>query len=323
MLKAYRTELAPTLRQEQKIRRALGIVRYLYNSYIDRNRRLWHMYSRGQLDSSQQRFLTAYDYDKYVNRVLKEKQPWIGECGSKARKKALMNAEAAFRRFFRGQGGFPRYKKRCRQGVKLYFPRSNPKDWRVEEGRVMIPTLGLVRLKERDYLPRGQRVLSGTVSRVADRYFVSLVVEIEEDSPLNRDREIGRKPLGAPLSLSLGGADFAATPVRRYPGPPGQERLSRLEGRLARAIRSLRRKRRCLKAGQEEGANVDKARLQVQRLALRLACIREDYENKVVHELVRERPAAIRIEAGGEAAGYYRFLRKLGRKAEVLGIELC
>ena len=111
LLKAFKTELAPTEAQKQKIIRSIGVARFLYNQYIAYNRKLYRMYTRGLLDSSQNHFLTAFDFDKYVNHRLNTEMPWIGECGAKARKKALVNAEQAFKRFFDGKSGFPDFKK--------------------------------------------------------------------------------------------------------------------------------------------------------------------------------------------------------------------
>ena len=153
LLKAFKTELAPTEAQRQKIIRSIGIARFLYNQYIAYNRKLYKMHMRGLLDSRQKHFVTAFDFDKYVNHKLKIEMPWIGECGAKARKKALVNAEQAFRRFFDGRSGFPHLKKKANQDVKLYFPRNNKGDWKIWRHKLMIPTLKQVRLKECGYLP--------------------------------------------------------------------------------------------------------------------------------------------------------------------------
>ena len=100
MLKAFKTEIAPTKEQRMKIIHSIGVARFLYNQYIAHNRHLYKMFQRGQLDEKQKHFVTANDFDKYVNHKLKIELPWIDQCGSKARKKALVNAEQAFRRFF-------------------------------------------------------------------------------------------------------------------------------------------------------------------------------------------------------------------------------
>ena len=131
---AYKTEIKPTAEQAQKIKRSLGICRWLYNRYIEANKRLYRMYQRGLLDKNQSYFMTANDFDKYVNHKLKTKKEyiWLNKCGSKARKKALMNAEAAFRNFFAGNTAFPKFKKKTDEDVKLYFPKNNAGDWLIE-----------------------------------------------------------------------------------------------------------------------------------------------------------------------------------------------
>ena len=95
LLKAFKTEIAPTRKQKGKIICSIGIARFLYNQYIAYNKKLCKMYQRGLLDSRQKHFVTAKDFDKYVNHNLKIKLPWIDKCGSKARKKVLVNAENA------------------------------------------------------------------------------------------------------------------------------------------------------------------------------------------------------------------------------------
>ena len=75
LLKAFKTEIAPTEAQRQKIIRSIGIARFLYNQYIAYNRRLYKMYMRGLLDSRHKHFMTAFDFDKYVNHRLKIEMP--------------------------------------------------------------------------------------------------------------------------------------------------------------------------------------------------------------------------------------------------------
>lgn len=90
-----------------------------------------------------------------------------------------MNGEKAFEKFFNGESGFPRLKKKKDQDVKVYFPKNNKTDWTIERHRVKVPTLGWIRLKEFGYIPVNSIVKSGTVSQKADRYYVSILVEEE------------------------------------------------------------------------------------------------------------------------------------------------
>ena len=90
MLRGYKTEILPSEQQALKIRQTIGTCRYLYNLYLASNFEVYETLGSGF-------FVTAFTFDKYVNHVVKKELPWIDECGAKARKQALCNAERAKR----------------------------------------------------------------------------------------------------------------------------------------------------------------------------------------------------------------------------------
>ena len=164
LLKAFKTEIYPTQSQKQKINQSISICRWLYNSYLAKNKELYELYKNNKIDKKDA-FMSANNFDKYINNEVKtlEEYSWINSCGSKARKKAICNAETAYKRFFKGQSKFPRFKKKKNQDVKLYFPKNNKTDWKVDRYRINIPTLKWIRLKEKGYIPTNARVVSGTI----------------------------------------------------------------------------------------------------------------------------------------------------------------
>ena len=340
MLKAFKTEIAPTREQKEKIIRSIGIARFLYNQYIAYNKKLYRMYQCGLLDSHQKHFVSANDFDKYVNHKLKIELPWINECGSKARKKALVNAETAFKKFFDGLAGFPRFKKKSNQDVKLYFPKNNKGDWTIWRHKLMIPTLKQVRLKEFGYLPVGAIVTSGTVSYVAGRFYVSVVVDIDEKSKYNKDLEASYHTATTGMGIDLGIKKLAiVSNGKTFNNINKSSKVKRLEKRLRREQRCLSRKyeSKKKKGGKTvtASANIEKQKLKVQKLHQRIKHIREDYENKVIHEIVKQKPRFITVEDLNvkgmmknkhlaQAVATQRFnnlLVKLKRKAEIIGIE--
>ena len=340
MLKAFKTEIAPTREQKEKIIRSIGIARFLYNQYIAYNKKLYRMYQCGLLDSHQKHFVSANDFDKYVNHKLKIELPWINECGSKARKKALVNAETAFKKFFDGLAGFPRFKKKSNQDVKLYFPKNNKGDWTIWRHKLMIPTLKQVRLKEFGYLPVGAIVTSGTVSYVAGRFYVSVVVDIDEKSKYNKDLEASYHTATTGMGIDLGIKKLAiVSNGKTFNNINKSSKVKRLEKRLRREQRCLSRKyeSKKKKGGKTvtASANIEKQKLKVQKLHQRIKHIREDYENKVIHEIVKQKPRFITVEDLNvkgmmknkhlaQALAAQRFnnlLVKLKRKAEIIGIE--
>lgn len=298
LLKAYKTEIKPTLEQKQKINQGIGICRWLYNQYVAKNIELYQMFKEGKIPKEDS-FISANDFDKYINNEIKvlEEYSWINLCGSKARKKAICNAETAFRRFFKGVSKFPRFKKKKDQEVKLYFPKNNKGDWKVERHKIMIPTLKKVRLKEYGYIPINAKIISGTVSMKADRYYVSVICEIANPNADN-------VPTNKPIGIDLGIKDFAILSNGEVKKNINKtQRVKKLEKKLKREQRKLSRKYESLKKTnkneKEETAtrrNIQKQIAKVQRLHQRLFNIRTDYINKCVSEVVGQNPSSITIE---------------------------
>ncbi len=105
MLKSFRTEIDLTLEQKARINRTIGTCRYVYNFYLAHNREL---HGRGE------RFMTGKGFSVWLNNEYLPHNPdkaWIKDVSSKAVKKSIENGYAAFVRFFKHQGGFPKFKK--------------------------------------------------------------------------------------------------------------------------------------------------------------------------------------------------------------------
>ena len=244
------------------------------------------------------------------------------------------------KRFFDGRSGFPNFKKKANQDVKLYFPRNNKGDWKIWRHRLMIPTLKQVRLKECGYLPVGLAATNDTVSYEAGRFYVSVVVDIDEKSKHNKDLESCCASQTEGVGIDLGIKDLAVVSDSRvFENINKSSKVKRLAKRLRRKQRQLSckyemRKKRGGKTA-TVSANIDKQKLKVQNLHRRIDKIREDYENKAVHEIVKQKPRFITVEdlnikgmmknrhlAKAIAAQRFNSLSaKLKRKAEIIGIE--
>ena len=143
----------------------------------------------------------------------------------------------------------------------MYFVKNNPKDW-CERHRINIPSLGWVRIKEKGYIPTtkdGYVIKSGTVSKKADRYYVSVLVEI----PDNKIADTFNGGIGIDLGLK----DFAITSSgKTYKNINKSVRLKKIK-KLIREQRSLSRKYENLKKGEvTQRTNIQKQKLKVQKL---------------------------------------------------------
>ena len=227
------------------------------------------------------------------------------------------------------------------QNVKLYFPKNNKGDWTIWRHKIQIPTIGKARLKEFGYLPQGVTIKNGYVSYKAGRYYVSVTAEIEEMSRYNNDLEASYHPRSDGIGVDLGVKSLAiVSDGRIFENINRTSRARRLERRLRREQRRLSRKyeMRKKKGGSTAtaSANIEKKKLSVQRLHQRLANLRRNHENQVIHALVEQKPRFITVEdlnvtgmmknhhlsRAVAQQRFYSFREKLRRKAEIIGIEL-
>ncbi len=291
MLKSYKTEIHPTPEQIKKINQTIGTCRYIYNFYLAYNQKIYE---------KEKRFVSGREFSKWLNQVYLKENPeyaWIKEVSSKAVKQSIMNAEAAFKRFFH-QSGFPNFKKKNKSDVKMYFVKTDAKTIILcERHRIKIPTLGWVRIKEKGYLPTNpdtHRIRSGCVSCRAGRYYVSILVEEEEK----------KKPVLQPfgLGIDLGIKDFMVISDGTVKENINKtQKMKDLERKLKREQRCLSRKyeaykQRIKKEGEATRQNIEKQRLKVQKLYQKLENIRTDYVNQCVNEMVKTKPSYITSE---------------------------
>ncbi|QAT41037.1 RNA-guided endonuclease TnpB family protein [Clostridium sp. JN-9] len=289
MKKAYKTEIKPTEEQIIKIHRTIGVSRFIYNFYVSHNKEVYE---------KEKRFVSGMDFSKWLNNEYipnNVDKLWIKEVSSKATKQAIMNGEKAFKKFFKGETGFPKFKKKKNQDVKAYFPKNNETDWTIERHRIKIPTLGWVRLKEYGYIPANGIIISGTVSQKADRYYVSVLVE--------EDIQVNSKRCSEGIGVDLGLKDFAICSngiIKKNINKTS--RVKKLEKKLKREQRKLSRKYESLKLrnkkekGEAARQNIQKQIIKVQKLHQKLTNIRTDYINKTVSELIKQKPSFITIE---------------------------
>lgn len=289
MKKAYKIEIKPTKEQKIKIDKTIGVSRYVYNFYLIHNIEIYE---------KEKRFVSGMEFSKWLNNEYipnNSDKAWIKEVSSKATKQSIMNAEKAFKNFFNKKTNFPKFKKKKKQTVKAYFPKNNKTDWSIERHKVKIPTLGWIRLKEYGYVPLNAKVSSGTVSQQADRYYVSILVE--EENNINNDSYLEG------IGIDLGLKEFAiVSNGTTYKNINKTAKVKNIEKKLIREQRSLSRKYESLKKqknkkeGEATRQNIQKQVLKVQKLYRRLYNIRTDYINKIVAEIVKAKPEYVTIE---------------------------
>ena len=287
MYKSIKIEIKLTENQKMQVNKTIGIERFIYNEYIKYNQ---EQYKLGN------KFISAFDFSKYINNIYLPDNPdkkWIKEVSSKSVKQAMIYGERAFKNFFKGLTGFPKFKKKGKNELGAYFYKNNKTDFEFFRHKIKIPTLKFVRLKEYGYIPKNANIKSGTITKIADRYFLSLVIEVED---IQKVININTKGLGIDLGIKN---TVVCSDKKIFKNINKTKKVKKLKRRLKREQRSLSRSIEYFKSNKIkliDLKNFSKTKLKIQRIFYRLNCIRNDYNNKMVNEITRTKLKYITIE---------------------------
>ena len=287
MYKALKIELKLTVAQKIKVCQIIGTERFIYNEYIKYNQEQYELGNK---------FVSANDFSKYINNVYlpnNSDKKWIKDVSSKSVKQAMIYGEKAFKKFFKGLSAFPVFKKKGKNELGAYFVKNNKTDFEFYRHKIKIPTLKFVRVKEYGYIPKNAIIKSGTITKIADRYFLSLIMEVEDTVKATNASSEG-------LGVDLGIKDTAiCSNGKVFKNINKTKKVKKLKKKLKREQRKMSRSVEYSKSKKiklKECKNFNKKKLKVQKLFYRLNCIRDDYNNKIVDEITRAKVKYITIE---------------------------
>ena len=287
MYKSIKIKLKLTNEQKTQVNKTIGVERFIYNEYIKYNQKQYELGNK---------FVSAFDFSKYINNVYLPSNPdkkWIKDVSSKSVKQAMIYGEKAFKNFFKGLNGFPVFKKKGKNELGAYFVKNNKSDFEFYRHKIKIPTLKYVRLKEYGYIPKNTNIKSGTITKIANRYFLSLIIEVEDTI---KETNTNTKGLGVDLGIK----DTAIySDGRVFKNINKTEKVKKLKKKLKREQRKMSRSVEYSKSEKiklKELKNFNKKKLKVQKIFYRLNCIRNDYNNKIVDEITRAKLKYITIE---------------------------
>jgi putative transposase len=260
MIVAHKIALDPNNVQATYFAKAAGVARFAYNWALAEWQR---QYEAWKQDNSLPK-PTQHALRRQLNAIKREQFPWMLDVTKNAPQMAIIQLGEAFKNFFAGRAKYPKFRKK---GVHDRFTITNDQ-FSIDGCRIRIPNLGWVRMRES--LRFTGKILSATVSRVADRWFVSIAVDVPDQSHLPKAENQGA------VGVDLGVAALATLSTgETITGPkPHKALLTRLQ----RLSRSLSRK-------QKGSANRKKAKAKLARLHARIANIRSDALHKLTTHL--------------------------------------
>jgi putative transposase len=262
MLTAHKIALDLNNVQATYMARAAGTARFAYNWALAE----WQkQYDAWKADNALPK-PSQQSLRRQLNSIKREQFPWMMEVTKNAPQMAIIQMGQAFQNFFAGRARYPQFRKK---GVHDRFTLTNDQ-FDIDGSRIRIPNLGWVRMRET--LRFAGKILSATVSRVADRWFVSIAVDTPDSSHFPQAENQGA------AGVDLGVSAFATLSTgEAIPGPKPHKALL---GRLRRLSRSLSRK-------QKGSSNRRKAKAKLAKLHASIAAVRSDALHKLTTDLTR------------------------------------
>ena len=287
MYKSIKIEIKPTEEQKIQINKTIGVERFIYNEYIKYNQEQY---------KSNNKFVSAFEFSKYINNIYIPNnldKKWIKDVSSKSVTQAMIYGEKAFKNFFKGLTNFPKFKKKGKNELGAYFVKNNKTDFEFYRHKIKIPTLKFVRLKEYGYIPKNANIKSGTITKMAGRYFLSLIIEM--DMPV-KTLNTNAKGLGVDLGIKN---TAICSDGMVFKNINKTKKVRQLKKKLKREQKSLSRSIEYSKSNKiklRDLKNFSKKKLKLQRIFYRLNCIKNDYNNKIVNNITRTKLKYITIE---------------------------
>ena len=165
MLKAFKYRLIPTKEQSVLLNKHIGACRFVYNLALETKQTAYAGYKVN---------LNCFDLIKQIPELKKECE-WLKEINSQSLQQPIRNLDNAFTRFFKGQGDFPKFKKKSNGGSF-----NVPQNVYLENSKLIIPKFkkGIDVVLHR---PIKGEIRQATISRTpTGKYFVSILCETGE-----------------------------------------------------------------------------------------------------------------------------------------------
>jgi len=310
VLVAHRIALDPNIKQVDYFKRASGTARFAYNWALTE----WNaQYRNGDRPSEAA-------LRRQLNAIKRQQFPWITEVSKSVIQAAIINLGDAWSRFFKGlkkakaKVNRPKLKKK---GKRDSFYAGTFPEFAIDGKRIRLPVIGWVKMREA--LRFCGKIKSATVSRDADRWFVSVLVDanIDDNCPKDEHDFIG---------IDLGIKTMAeCSDGRQFEAPKP----------LKRMLKALRRLNRRLHRRKIGGKNRAKTREKLARLHYRIKCIRQDCLHKATSTIAKTKrfvvledlnvAGMLKLRSNARSIsdiGFYEFRRQLEYKSKLYGCEV-
>ena len=308
MLLGFKTELKVNNSQKILLTKHAGVARHSWNWGLSLTKKI--------LDNNQEspenkiKFPTAIDLHKWLVALVKPECPWYYDLSKCAPQYALRHLRSAWDDCFKKRKKPPRFKKKGRADSFTLDGSIH-----IEHNKIKVPRIGWLKTYER--LPTNVKPKSVTISKRANRWFISFKIEL---TPQNL------APINKPVAIDLGILRFATLSTGEKVNSP------RPYKKLEQKLRRLQWLNRRQIVG---SSNWKKTQARIAKLHYRISCIRSDFIHKFTTTLAKNHSQIViedlnisgliknrKLSKAIADSGFYEFRRQLNYKTELYGSKL-
>lgn len=252
---SHKIRIYPNKEQEELLKQSCGINRFVYNWALNK----WNeLYKKGNKPNLY-KIKTLFNKEKKNNKDLK----WLYDVSKCVGEYAIIDLSRAFSNFFKKKSKFPKFKKR-KYGIGN-FSISNDKFW-IKDKLCRLPKIG--KLKMAESLRFEDKMMKGTVSWFANKWWLSVAIETI------KEKNVNGKSVGIDLGLKN---QIVTSDNEKYNLPD----LSKEQNRIKKEQKSLSRK-------QKKSQNRFKQIIRLQKAWLKYTDKKKDWIEKTTTYLANK-----------------------------------
>jgi len=303
--KSFKTELNPNNKQKTLFKQYSGTARFAYN---------WALALLQEDYKSEKKIKpSAITLHKILVSKKNDEFKWMKKISKWCPQNSLRNLETAYKKFFKKQNAFPKFKKK---GQNESFTLDAPII--VKNNKIKLPKIGWVNLKEHDYIPEG-KPKSATISLKANRWFVSVSYEVKIEQKQYENKVVGVDLGIKHLAITSDGEIFESSNKLKNK----EKQLKRLQRKLSRQQKDSNSRKRTKEKIAKVYFNISNHRKDI--LHKTTSCLAKTKSNNkiVIEDLnVSGMLKNYRLAKAINNIGFYEFRRQLEYKCFWYGKEL-
>ena len=290
MIKSIKVRLNPNNKQSTKLFQYAGCDRFAYNWAISREQ---DNYKQGN------KFLSDSELRKEFTQLKKQSEyQWLNEVSNNVTKQAIKDACNTYKRFFKGQCKYPKFKSKkhstpsfYQDNIKIQFTDTHVKVESFSMSKKQNKQkLNWIKLCEKGRIPTDCKYMNPRFTYDGLYWYVSVGIEVNDNTTLPSNEGIG---------IDLGIKDLAiCSDGNTYKNINKTQTVKKLEKKKRRLQRSISRKYEENKKGASycKTSNIIKSEKELLKLNHRLTNIRQNYLHQTSAKIVKREPSFICIE---------------------------